>query len=127
MSIMSVNSYYDNAVNGLFITAGMLQKPFFSTQYDMARNFGGVGAIMGHELTHGFDNTGRKYDQESRLRDWYLHTHTCARTRTHARTHTHTHTHTIHNTHTHTHTHTNTHTNTHTHTHTRPLLTRSLF
>jgi hypothetical protein len=143
MSIMSVNSYYDNAVNGLFITAGMclcvsvcvclcvcvrecvracvfagkspglparlsyhtrlrtitqdmrfanriclfrahpnltsshptppnlspsclpfvvrtgmLQKPFFDANYDMARNFGGVGAIMGHELTHGFDNTG---------------------------------------------------------------------
>ena len=71
MSIMSVNSYYDNAVNGLFITAGMLQKPFFSSAYDMARNFGGVGAIMGHELTHGFDNTGRKYDQDSRLRDWW--------------------------------------------------------
>ena len=68
---MSVNSYYDNAVNGLFITAGMLQKPFFSSAYDMARNFGGVGAIMGHELTHGFDNTGRKYDQDSRLRDWW--------------------------------------------------------
>mmetsp|Transcript_69171 Transcript_69171/g.101387 ORF Transcript_69171/g.101387 Transcript_69171/m.101387 type:complete len:736 (-) Transcript_69171:109-2316(-) len=71
MSIMSVNSYYDNAVNGLFITAGMLQKPFFNSAYDMARNFGGVGAIMGHELTHGFDNTGRKYDQDSRLRDWW--------------------------------------------------------
>ena len=49
----------------------MLQKPFFSSAYDMARIFGGVGAIMGHELTHGFDNTGRKYDQESRLRDWW--------------------------------------------------------
>eukprot|EP00960_Hanusia_phi_P033122 750291-Hanusia_phi.AAC.3 len=71
MSVMSVNSYYDNAVNGLFITAGMLQKPFFDAEYDMSRNFGGVGAIMGHELTHGFDNTGRKYDQESRLRDWW--------------------------------------------------------
>jgi predicted metalloendopeptidase len=71
MSVMSVNSYYDNAVNGLFITAGMLQKPFFDAGYDMARNFGGVGAIMGHELTHGFDNTGRKYDQESRLKDWW--------------------------------------------------------
>eukprot|EP00961_Rhodomonas_salina_P044146 592981-Rhodomonas_salina.1 len=68
MSVMSVNSYYDNAVNGLFITAGMLQKPFFDADYDMARNFGGVGAIMGHELTHGFDNTGRKYDQNSRLK-----------------------------------------------------------
>lgn len=53
MSVMSVNSYYDNAVNGLFITAGMLQKPFFDADYDMSRNFGGVGAIMGHELTHG--------------------------------------------------------------------------
>jgi len=71
MSVMSVNSYYDNAVNGLFITAGMLQKPFFDADYDMARNFGGVGAIMGHELTHGFDNTGRKYDQNSRLKDWW--------------------------------------------------------
>jgi len=71
MSVMSVNSYYDNAVNGLFITAGMLQKPFFDAEYDMARNFGGVGAIMGHELTHGFDNTGRKYDQQSRLKDWW--------------------------------------------------------
>jgi len=49
----------------------MLQKPFFNSAYDMARNFGGVGAIMGHELTHGFDNTGRKYDQDSRLRDWW--------------------------------------------------------
>lgn len=71
MSVMSVNSYYDNAVNGLFITAGMLQKPFFHAGWDMERNFGGVGAIMGHELTHGFDNTGRKYDPESRLRDWW--------------------------------------------------------
>lgn len=71
MSVMSVNSYYDNAVNGLFITAGMLQKPFFNSGYSMERNFGGVGAIMGHELTHGFDNTGRKYDQHSRLRDWW--------------------------------------------------------
>jgi len=71
MSVMSVNSYYDNAVNGLFITAGMLQKPFFDAAWDMARNFGGVGAIMGHELTHGFDNTGRKYDPDSRLRDWW--------------------------------------------------------
>jgi len=71
MSVMSVNSYYDNAVNGLFITAGMLQKPFFDAGYSMERNFGGVGAIMGHELTHGFDNTGRKYDQHSRLKDWW--------------------------------------------------------
>jgi endothelin-converting enzyme/putative endopeptidase len=51
--------------------AGILQRPFFDADYPMAMNFGGIGMVMGHELTHGFDDQGRKYDGQGRLTEWW--------------------------------------------------------
>jgi len=71
MSPATVNAYYDNGVNGVFVPAGLLQDPFFSTVMPIAHSYGSAGAIMAHELTHGFDNSGRKYDAHSRQRQWW--------------------------------------------------------
>jgi putative endopeptidase len=53
------------------IPAGIAQPPFFSTAFDEAVNYGGLGTVIGHEITHGFDDQGRKYDQKGNLRDWW--------------------------------------------------------
>lgn len=67
----TVSAYYDAQVNQITLLAGILQPPFFDPAADPAVNFGGIGAIIGHELGHGFDSTGRMFDGTGVLRDWW--------------------------------------------------------
>jgi len=71
MTPPAVNAYYSSEQNEIVFPAGILQPPFFDRSLDDAVNFGGIGLIIGHELTHGFDDHGRKYDSEGNLRDWW--------------------------------------------------------
>jgi endothelin-converting enzyme/putative endopeptidase len=71
MTPPTVNAYYSSARNEIVFPAGILQPPFFDKQADDALNFGGIGVVIGHELTHGFDDQGRKFDPEGNLRDWW--------------------------------------------------------
>lgn len=71
MTPPTVNAYYDPQMNNINFPAGILQPPFFSRQMDDAVNFGGIGAVIGHELTHGFDDEGRQFDAQGNLRDWW--------------------------------------------------------
>ena len=71
MTPPTVNAYYSSARNEIVFPAGILQPPFFDRQADDALNFGGIGVVIGHELTHGFDDQGRKFDPEGNLRDWW--------------------------------------------------------
>lgn len=74
MSPPTVNAYYNPPYNEMVFPAGILQPPFFSATYPMAMNFGGIGMVMGHELTHGFDDQGRKFDGEGQLTEWWNET-----------------------------------------------------
>ncbi|MHA6249357.1 M13 family metallopeptidase [Pontibacter sp. CAU 1760] len=71
MSPPTVNAYYNPSMNEIVFPAGILQPPFFDPQADDAVNYGGMGAVIGHELTHGFDDQGAKYDFEGNLKDWW--------------------------------------------------------
>jgi predicted metalloendopeptidase len=71
MTPPTVNAYYSPLENNINFPAGILQPPFYMAGADMAVNFGGVGAVIGHELTHGFDDQGRRYDADGNLRDWW--------------------------------------------------------
>jgi putative endopeptidase len=71
MTPPTVNAYYSSARNEIVFPAGILQPPFFDKQADDAVNFGGIGIVIGHELTHGFDDQGRKFDPQGNLRDWW--------------------------------------------------------
>ena len=71
MSPPTVNAYYNGSMNEIVFPAGILQPPFFDPQADDATNYGGIGYVIGHEMTHGFDDQGRKYDAEGNLRDWW--------------------------------------------------------
>ena len=71
MTPPTVNAYYSPPRNEIVFPAGILQPPFFDKQADDAMNFGGIGIVIGHELTHGFDDQGRKFDPEGNLRDWW--------------------------------------------------------
>ena len=71
MTPPTVNAYYSPLENNINFPAGILQPPFYNNTADMAVNFGGIGAVIGHELTHGFDDQGRRYDADGNLRDWW--------------------------------------------------------
>jgi len=71
MTPPTVNAFYSSATNSINFPAGILQSPFFDPQRDAAVNFGGIGSVIGHEMTHGFDDSGRKYDGSGNLRDWW--------------------------------------------------------
>jgi putative endopeptidase len=71
MSPQTVNAYYDPEKNEIVFPAGILQPPFFSMDRDDAFNYGAVGAVIGHEISHGFDDQGRQYDGNGNLHDWW--------------------------------------------------------
>ncbi len=71
MTPPTVNAYYDPQLNTINFPGGILQPPFFDKAADDAANFGAIGAVIGHELTHGFDDQGRKFDANGNLRDWW--------------------------------------------------------
>ena len=67
----TVNAYYNPGTNEICFPAGILQKPFFSPDADPAENYGGIGAVIGHEIGHGFDDQGAQYDGSGTLNDWW--------------------------------------------------------
>ena len=71
MTPPTVNAYYSAAFNEIVFPAGILQPPFFDPKMDDAVNFGGIGLVIGHELTHGFDDQGRKFDPQGNYHDWW--------------------------------------------------------
>jgi endothelin-converting enzyme/putative endopeptidase len=71
MSPPTVNAYYDPQQNNVNFPAGILQPPFFDKRLDDAVNFGGIGAVIGHEMSHGFDDEGRQFDANGNLNDWW--------------------------------------------------------
>jgi putative endopeptidase len=70
MTPPTVNAYYDPPMNDINFPAGILQPPFFDFSKDPAVNFGGIGVVIGHEMTHGFDDEGSQYDGKGNLREW---------------------------------------------------------
>jgi putative endopeptidase len=71
MTPQTVNAYYDPTKNEIVFPAAILQPPFFDPSADPAVNYGAIGGVIGHEMTHGFDDQGRKSDGDGRLRDWW--------------------------------------------------------
>ena len=71
MTVPTFNAYYDPSSNQVVVPAGRLIPPMFSLDADDAANYGAIGAVMGHEIGHGFDDQGSQYDSEGRLRDWW--------------------------------------------------------
>jgi endothelin-converting enzyme/putative endopeptidase len=71
MTPPTVNAYYNPSFNEIVFPAGILQPPFFDKAMDDGVNFGGIGLVIGHELTHGFDDQGRKFDPQGNLQDWW--------------------------------------------------------
>jgi putative endopeptidase len=66
-----VNAYFNNSLNILYFPAGILQTPFYSPEASLEANMGGIGAVIGHELTHAFDNSGAQYDANGNAADWW--------------------------------------------------------
>ena len=71
MSPQTVNAYYNPVNNEIVFPAAILQPPFFNPNADAAVNFGGIGAVIGHEMTHGFDDSGAQFDGDGNLKDWW--------------------------------------------------------
>jgi putative endopeptidase len=71
MTPPTVNAYYSSSLNSINFPAGILQPPFFDSQADDATNYGAIGAVIGHEMGHGFDDRGRQFDAQGNLRDWW--------------------------------------------------------
>jgi predicted metalloendopeptidase len=71
MTPQTVNAYYSSSNNEIVFPAGILQPPFFHKTFDDAINYGGIGAVIGHEFSHGFDDQGSKYDWDGNLNDWW--------------------------------------------------------
>jgi putative endopeptidase len=71
MHPQTVNAYYDPGMNEIVFPAAILQPPFFGMDAGDAANYGAIGAVIGHEMTHGFDDMGRKYDKDGNLHDWW--------------------------------------------------------
>jgi endothelin-converting enzyme/putative endopeptidase len=71
MTPPTVNAYYDPLQNNINFPAGILQPPFYSNKFSAPQNLGGIGAVIGHEMTHGFDDQGRQFDADGNRRDWW--------------------------------------------------------
>ena len=71
MSPQTINAYYNPSINEIVFPAGIMQPPFFNAEADDAVNYGAIGAVIGHEMTHGFDDQGAQYDGAGNLRDWW--------------------------------------------------------
>lgn len=71
MTPQTVNAYYNPTNNEIVFPAGILQPPFFNADADDAVNYGAIGVVIGHEMTHGFDDQGRKYDKDGNMNDWW--------------------------------------------------------
>jgi putative endopeptidase len=71
MTPETVNAYFNPQQNEIVFPAGILQPPFFDVTMDDAVNYGGIGVVIGHEMTHGYDDQGRKYDADGNLNDWW--------------------------------------------------------
>ena len=71
MTPQTVNAYYNPTTNEICFPAGILQPPFFDAEADDAFNYGAIGVVIGHEMTHGFDDQGRRYDKDGNMKDWW--------------------------------------------------------
>jgi len=71
MTPPTINAYYDPQLNTINFPAGILQPPYFEKDFDPSVNYGSIGAVIGHEITHGFDDEGRQFDATGNLRDWW--------------------------------------------------------
>ena len=71
MTPPTVNAYYSPSLNSIIFPAGILQPPFFDPPWDDAVNYGAIGAVIGHEMSHGFDDRGRQFDAKGNLSDWW--------------------------------------------------------
>ena len=71
MTPMTINAYANPTINEIVFPAAILQPPFFDPNADPAVNYGGIGAVIGHEISHHFDDQGRKYDASGKLADWW--------------------------------------------------------